>query len=46
MSALLSASRWYGMTDEMPAFSIPAAEHSTMTAWGRERESQAYANML
>lgn len=46
MSALLSASRWYGMIDEMPAFSIPAAEHSTMTAWGRERESQAYANML
>ena len=46
MTALLSASRWYGMTDEMPAFSIPASEHSTMTAWGRDREREAYANML
>lgn len=46
ITALVSASRWYGMDQEMPAFSIPAAEHSTMTAWGRERESQAYANML
>ncbi|WP_338412154.1 nicotinate phosphoribosyltransferase [Psychrobacter raelei] len=46
MTALVAASRWYGMSDNMPAFSIPAAEHSTMTAWGRERETQAYANML
>lgn len=46
MSALVGASRWYGMTDEMPAFSIPAAEHSTMTAWGRTGEKEAFANML
>ena len=46
MTALVAASRWYGMNDEMPAFSIPAAEHSTMTAWGREHEEQAFANML
>lgn len=46
MSALVGASRWYGMTDEMPAFSIPAAEHSTMTSWGRDGESNAFANML
>jgi len=46
MTALVAASRWYGMDKDMPAFSIPAAEHSTMTAWGRERETQAYANML
>ncbi|WP_243383945.1 nicotinate phosphoribosyltransferase [Geothrix alkalitolerans] len=30
----------------MSGFSIPAAEHSTITAWGREGEAQAYANML
>jgi nicotinamide phosphoribosyltransferase len=30
----------------MPGFSIPAAEHSTITAWGRKRELEAYANML
>ena len=46
MTALVAASRWYGMDKDMPAFSIPAAEHSTMTAWGRERETQAYENML
>ena len=46
MTALIAAARWYGMTDEMPAFSIPAAEHSTMTAWGRDHEEQAFANML
>ncbi len=31
---------------QMPGFSIPAAEHSTITAWGRERELEAYTNML
>lgn len=32
--------------EEMAGFSIPAAEHSTITSWGRENESAAYANML
>jgi len=36
---------FYGVTD-MPAFSIPASEHSTMTAWGKEHEADAYRNML
>jgi nicotinamide phosphoribosyltransferase len=30
----------------MAGFSIPAAEHSTVTAWGREHEVDAYRNML
>lgn len=30
----------------MAGFSIPAAEHSTMTAWGRDNEILAYRNML
>jgi nicotinamide phosphoribosyltransferase len=30
----------------MAAYSIPAAEHSTITAWGRRGEAQAYQNML
>lgn len=30
----------------MPGFSIPASEHSTITAWGQEQESEAYRNML
>lgn len=30
----------------MAAYSIPAAEHSTITAWQRQGEEQAYQNML
>ncbi len=44
MEALLAARRYYGA--EMAGFSIPAAEHSTMTSWGRARERQAYEMML
>jgi nicotinamide phosphoribosyltransferase len=29
-----------------PGYSVPAAEHSTITSWGREREADAYDNML
>lgn len=36
----------YYQSNEMEAFSIPAAEHSTITAWGRENEVCAYDNML
>lgn len=32
--------------DEMPGFSIPASEHSTITSWGRENEAKAMENML
>lgn len=31
---------------EMPGFSIPAAEHSTITSWGRENETDAFENMM
>ena len=41
---LLAARAYYGA--EMAGFSIPAAEHSTITSWGREREVDAYRNML
>lgn len=44
MEALLAARRYYGA--DMAGFSIPAAEHSTMTSWGRDREAAAYENML
>lgn len=35
----------YGDRD-IYGFTVPAAEHSTITAWGRAREAQAYANMI
>lgn len=44
VSALLAARAYYGA--DMAGFSIPASEHSTMTAWGRARETEAYANMI
>lgn len=44
MEALMAARRYYGA--DMAGFSIPAAEHSTMTSWGRAREAAAYENML
>ncbi len=44
MSALLGARVYYG--EPMAGFSIPAAEHSTITAWGRDGEADAYRNML
>jgi len=36
---------YYG-AKAMPGFSIPASEHSTITAWGKEHEADAYRNML
>lgn len=43
--ACLAVAEYY-RSNEMPGFSIPAAEHSTITSWGRDAEAQAYANML
>lgn len=44
VSALLVARRYYG--EAMAGFSIPASEHSTMTAWGRAGEADAYRNII
>jgi nicotinamide phosphoribosyltransferase len=44
LSAIVAARRFYA--EPMAGFSIPAAEHSTITSWGREGEVAAYANML
>ncbi len=41
---LLLAREFYGC--EMAGFSIPAAEHSTITSWGEEHEIDAMRNML
>jgi len=40
------ANAFYGVKGGMAAFSIPAAEHSTITSWGREGELAAYRNMV
>lgn len=43
---LLAANRYYDADLHSTAFSIPAAEHSTITGWGRENEALAYENMV
>lgn len=44
VAAVLMANKVY--KSPMAAFSIPAAEHSTITSWGKENEVEAYRNML
>lgn len=45
VAGIFEAQEYYN-TNEMLGFSIPAAEHSTMTSWGKENELDAYRNML
>jgi nicotinamide phosphoribosyltransferase len=44
LAALVAARRYYDC--DVAGFSIPAAEHSTITGWGRDHESDAYRNMV
>jgi nicotinamide phosphoribosyltransferase len=44
LAAILAARAYYH--ESMAGFSLPAAEHSTITAWGRDGEVDAYANMV
>jgi nicotinamide phosphoribosyltransferase len=44
LAALLFARKYYN--EPMAGYSIPAAEHSTITSWGQEHEVDAMCNML
>lgn len=44
LAAIELLQQYYGAA--MPGVSIPASEHSTITAWGREQEAEAYENIL
>ena len=44
VQSLIVARDYYG--ESMAGFSIPAAEHSTITSWGKEHEVDAFRNML
>jgi nicotinamide phosphoribosyltransferase len=44
VQGVLYANRYY--RHPMAAYSIPAAEHSTITAWQRQGEESAYRNMI
>lgn len=45
VTGALFAMKYYNET-EMVAFSVPAAEHSSITTWLKEGEIEAYRNML
>ena len=44
VEGIRTANKYYHC--DMAAFSISAAEHSTITSWGKDREVDAYRNML
>ena len=44
ITGILFAREYYNAG--IAGFSIPAAEHSTITSWGRDNEVKAYENML
>jgi len=44
ITGVLYAREYYGAG--VAGFSIPAAEHSTITSWGRDGEVKAYSNMV
>jgi nicotinamide phosphoribosyltransferase len=44
ITGILYAREYYNAG--IAGFSIPAAEHSTITSWGRDNEVKAYANMV
>lgn len=44
VAGLVYARRFYH--EPIAGYSIPAAEHSTMTSWGEDREAEAYQNMI
>lgn len=46
LEANLAASQYYNADGQVVGYSIPAAEHSTITAWGPNRETEAYRNIL
>ena len=44
LEALRLARNYYGA--DIAGFSIPAAEHSTVTSWGKDNELEAYRHMV
>ncbi|XP_067091025.1 nicotinamide phosphoribosyltransferase-like isoform X1 [Osmerus mordax] len=38
--------KYYGSKDPVSGFSVPAAEHSTITAWGKDHEREAFEHIV
>ncbi|XP_043944470.1 nicotinamide phosphoribosyltransferase [Protopterus annectens] len=39
-------SKYYGTKDAVAGYSVPAAEHSTITAWGKDHEKDAFEHIV
>jgi nicotinamide phosphoribosyltransferase len=46
VEGIRAANHYYGTADGMAGYSIPAAEHSTITMWGPDHELDAYRNFV
>lgn len=46
VEGIIAAMTYYDADYKSTGFSIPAAEHSTITSWGKDREFDAYENMV
>lgn len=44
LAGILYAKQYY--SSGMAGFSVPATEHSTMTAWGKDHEEESFLNLL
>jgi len=46
LRGIITAAEYYGPSDLMAGFSVPATEHSTMTSWGRDGEKEAVEHLM
>jgi len=46
LEGLEYARQFYNTGEEMPAYSVIATEHSTVTSWGQEHEAAMYRRMI
>lgn len=44
IAGIILTKKYYN--SDMPGFSVPASEHSTITSWSKENEALAYENIL
>lgn len=46
LPSLVVARKYYGPLDLVAGYSVPASEHSTMTAWGKDQELEVARHLL
>nr|XP_021328060.1 uncharacterized protein LOC557816 [Danio rerio]XP_021335659.1 uncharacterized protein LOC557816 [Danio rerio] len=46
MAGIRLIKKYYGTKEPVAGFSVPAAEHSTITAWGKDHEKDAFEHIV